>query len=106
MPLSRWPWLLAAQKTPKKLPPPKQPLKKLLTRAWKLLKLLAMPLLKQPTLLPTQPKLLLKAPWALQKALLMKLLLLLAKPRTLLRPLVKLPRRLLNKPCIASTEAC
>jgi hypothetical protein len=106
LPLSRWPWLLAAQKTPKKLQPQKQPLKSRLKLAWKPLKLLAMPLPKQPKLLAKQPKLLLKAPWTLPKALLMKLLLPLAKPRTLLLPLATLPRRLLNKPCIASQEAC
>lgn len=96
MPLSRWPWLLAAQKRLKKLLLPKQPLKKLLTLAWKLLKPLATLLLKQPKLLVKQPKLLLKAPWKLLKLVPTRPLLPLAKPRTLPRtqllPLAKLPR--------------
>jgi len=96
LPHSRWLWLLAAQKRPKKLPPPKRPLKKLPTLAWKLLKLLATPLLKPPKLLAKPPKLLLKALSTLPKLAPTRLLLLLAKPRTLPRtplpPLAKLPR--------------
>lgn len=42
----------------------------------------------------------------LLKALPTRLLLLLAMPRLLLLPLATLPRRLLNKPCTASSEAC
>lgn len=42
----------------------------------------------------------------LLKALPTRLLLPLAMPRLLLQRPVKLPRRLLNKPCTASSEAC